>query len=73
MVVSHVDDDLLANTMDVIEEETTTQSGIVQPHNPGTYYTLYIHGFVSKHVHDKMTEVEEMLVAHDNFSRNKID
>ncbi len=62
MVVSDADDDWIDNTMDAIEE--TTAPGLPDP--PGSNYTLYIPDFVTKHVHDDMTDAE-MLAAHDLF------
>jgi hypothetical protein len=49
--------------MDNAIEETTAPS---LPDPPGSNYTLYIPEFVTKHVHDDMTE-EEMLAAHALF------
>jgi hypothetical protein len=58
MVVSDADDDWIDNAMDAIEETTTAPPGL--PYPPGSDYTLYIPGFVPKHVHDDMSE-ENML------------
>jgi hypothetical protein len=63
MVVSDADDDWIGNTMDDAIEETTAP-GLPDP--PGSNDTLNIPEFVTKHVHDDMTE-EEILAAHTLF------
>jgi hypothetical protein len=54
MVVSDADNDWIDNTMNDAAIEETTAPGIPDPTRPNN--TLYIPEFVTKHVHDDMTE-----------------